>query len=194
LVFPVKKSPLTLRGCPLPGLNTRTAVLEQTFVSARLVISRTRHQTILFAVTLPVVIVGFGLILRHEARTFFILCGGYVAFLAVFTLWCQRSLPKNQRTRPPKPAEFGHIRLGPISLLLANLMQTGEILKTKELSKRVHRLICIERPSENGKWICQIEDCSGEILAYSVVFQSNLTPALDCGESRGTGAFFSADS
>jgi hypothetical protein len=156
---------------------------------------RTLHQMIVLSVTLAVIAVGFVLLFQHKSiRSFLVLCGLYVAFLCVFTFVCRRTVPKQLRRRPEMPAEFRRLRLGRISPSLAGLLELGFLSRTKESKDGVHRLYSAERTFDAGKWVCQIEEHSGEVLAYSVEFRSEFTPALDWGECQGVGVFFPASS
>jgi hypothetical protein len=144
--------------------------------------------------TIPVVVAGFVLVIRFDLQSFLILCGAYIAFLGVFTVLCIMSVPKDHRKRPQMPDEFREVRSGEVSQSVANLLETGMLLEIKELNDGSHRLFCVERSFETGMWSCLIEECSGKILAYSTIFHSAFTPALDCGKSYGSGAFFASGS
>lgn len=152
--------------------------------------SRSLHQAIASGVTIPVVIGGpFLLFAQQSFRSFSILLGAYALFLGVFTLWCRWTVPKDKRKRPPIPAELLRIRLGPVDPSMIELLEARQI-KSRKRKNRVHGLFYLEKPAEHGTWICRFEECSGQILAYSIGFRSTFTPALDWGKSSGIGLFF----
>jgi len=156
---------------------------------------RTLHQMIVLMVTLAVIAVGFVLLLQQKSvRSFLVVCGVYVAFICALDFVCRRKVPKQLRRRPEMPAEFRRLRLGRISPSLDCLLKPGALSRTKESKDGVHRLYSAEWTFDTGKWTCQIEEHSGEVLAYSVEFRSEFTPAVDWGECHGVGVFFPASS
>ena len=152
---------------------------------------RKLHWTILFLVTLLVVGIGLTMVVSQKRpQTFLVLCGVYVVFLIVFAIWARMTVPKSQRKRPEIPPEFGKVRLGKASPSVLRLLDSGIVVDTAERKDGVHQVVCVEQTYQNGKWICEVEERAGDILAYSTRFQSEFSPALDCGNSQGLGVFF----
>ena len=155
--------------------------------------SRKIQQAILWAVTIPVTLAGMVLVFfRQNPQPVLLLGGLYLAFLCVFACWCVKSVPRDLRKRPAMPPEFARLRLGRTSASLRDWLCSGSLLDTLDAKNGVHRLLGFEKVSDGGTWTCRIEVRTDEILAYSVCFSSRYTPALDCGESFGSGVFFPA--
>jgi hypothetical protein len=157
--------------------------------------SRKVQQAILWAVTIPVTVAGLVMVfVRQNPQPVLWIGGLYLAFLCVFQLCCLKSVACDQRKRPALPPEFARLRLGKTSASLGDWLETGSILDTAEAKEGTHRLLGFEDMSDGGTWTCRIEVRADEILAYSVSFSSKYTPALDRGESLGSGVFFPAAS
>jgi hypothetical protein len=153
---------------------------------------RSWHQRIAWGVTIPVVIVGLFLLLgRQSYLSFFLLLGAYTLFLGFFTVWCRSTVPKDNRKTPSIPAELLRIRIGSVDPPTIELLEARQIKRTIR-DNAVHCLYCLKRRVENGTWTLHFEECSGQILAYSIEFRSTFIPALDWGKSSGTGVFFPA--
>lgn len=176
---------MVLMGFDRPAMSQRFKAMTK----------RALHQMISLSVTLAVIAAGFVLLFQQKSvRSFLVLCGLYVAFLCVFTFVCRRTVPKQLRRRPELPAEFRRLRLGRISPSFAGLLETFALSCAEEWKDGLHRLYSAERTFDTGKWTCQIEEHSGDVLAYSLEFRSEFTPALDWGECQGVGVFFPSSS
>ena len=155
--------------------------------------SRETQQAILWAVTIPVTVAAMVLVIvRQNPQPVLWIGGLYLAFLCVFQIWCRRLLPGDRRKRPAMPPEFARLRLGKASASLRDWLESASIIDTAEAKDGTHLLLGFEEVLDVGTWTCRVEVREHEIQAFSVCFSSNDTPALDCGESLGSGAFFPA--
>jgi len=129
---------------------------------------------------------------RSDFRSFFWICALYALFLALFTAVSRLGVPKQMRKRPEIPADFHAIRTGPVSSRIQELISCATLLESRLNRKFVHQFHEISRPFPNGEWICRFEIADNHVLARSIMFKSRFSPALDYGESQGSGIYISA--
>lgn len=151
---------------------------------------RTCQNTIVWIVT--VLFVGTGLYLgpiEKDFRMFFGACVIYALFLAVFTAVSRLGVPAEMRKRPEIPDDFHAIQIGPASARLLELLPGTTTLGTRVHKEIVHQLHEITRTFPNGEWICRFEIGDNHVLARSITFKSKFSPALDFGDTQGSGIF-----
>ena len=149
------------------------------------------HHTISFGITIAMLLAAIGISIAYRRLTpVLMVMGIYVVVYTSLMFVLRWRVPQHLRTRPAMPVEFLELRrLGPISPAARELLMNGKFVKEGEFRNHRHVLHLIERSFPGGVWRCHAEESAGEIIAWSVVFQSIASPVLDWGESTGSVGF-----
>ena len=151
---------------------------------------RQRHNRILVGITIAFfAIVGSFMLNEADIRIFLIACGGYAAFLLIYSLICWFDVPKQLRMRPDRPVEFKLPRLGPITPGVTRFLDSAEVAKDQVFGQLRHQLFRVVRTYPEGTWTCEVEVAGDRVLAWATSYESIASPVLDRGAQEGEGRF-----
>ncbi len=122
-------------------------------------------------------------------KSFIIWFSSSLILILVYWLICWLDVPKHLRRRPVRPVEFEVARIGVPTAMVTNFLEQSELIKSKNFGGILHQLYRAERISQEGKWACEIETASDQILAWEVTYESVGSPVLDLQERVGDGRF-----